>query len=87
MCVALGGPTEEELLELLDQCDLALTRTPDMSPAASLTHSSRNSTCRYTHTNTRVKRKIKAGDKCFTGAYYQIKEIPIIPSACQFLTS
>uniref|UniRef100_A0AAQ5X319 BTB/POZ domain-containing protein KCTD3 n=1 Tax=Amphiprion ocellaris TaxID=80972 RepID=A0AAQ5X319_AMPOC len=26
---ALGGPTEEELLELLDQCDLALTRTPD----------------------------------------------------------
>uniref|UniRef100_A0A671K193 BTB/POZ domain-containing protein KCTD3 n=1 Tax=Sinocyclocheilus anshuiensis TaxID=1608454 RepID=A0A671K193_9TELE len=40
---ALGGPTEEELLELLDQCDLALTRTPDMSPAASLTHSSRNS--------------------------------------------
>ncbi|XP_060779558.1 SH3KBP1-binding protein 1 [Neoarius graeffei] len=42
---ALGGPTEEELLELLDQCDLALTRTPDMSPAASLTHSSRNSTC------------------------------------------
>uniref|UniRef100_A0A8C2HDJ0 BTB/POZ domain-containing protein KCTD3 n=1 Tax=Cyprinus carpio TaxID=7962 RepID=A0A8C2HDJ0_CYPCA len=45
---ALGGPTEEELLELLDQCDLALTRTPDMSPAASLTHSSRNSMCRYT---------------------------------------
>ncbi|XP_066540527.1 SH3KBP1-binding protein 1 isoform X2 [Hoplias malabaricus] len=42
---ALGGPTEEELLELLDQCDLALTRTPDMSPAASLTHSIRNSTC------------------------------------------
>ncbi|KAI5098287.1 SH3KBP1-binding protein 1, partial [Silurus meridionalis] len=45
LCAALGGPTEEELLELLDQCDLALTRTPDMSPAASLTHSSRNSTC------------------------------------------
>uniref|UniRef100_A0A6Q2YKS5 BTB/POZ domain-containing protein KCTD3 n=1 Tax=Esox lucius TaxID=8010 RepID=A0A6Q2YKS5_ESOLU len=46
---ALGGPTEEELLELLDQCDLALTRTPDMSPAASFTHSStpRASTCRY----------------------------------------
>ncbi|XP_043120903.1 SH3KBP1-binding protein 1 isoform X1 [Puntigrus tetrazona] len=42
---ALGGPTEEELLELLDQCDLALTRTPDMSPAASLTHSSRTSMC------------------------------------------
>lgn len=47
VCLALGGPTEEELLELLDQCDLALTRTPDMSPAVSLTHSSRNSTCRY----------------------------------------
>ncbi|KPP77171.1 hypothetical protein Z043_103430, partial [Scleropages formosus] len=36
----LGGPTEEELLQLLDLCDLALTRTPDMSPAASFTHSS-----------------------------------------------
>ncbi|XP_066560039.1 SH3KBP1-binding protein 1 [Amia ocellicauda] len=44
---AFGGPTEEELLQLLDQCDLALTRTPDMSPAASFTHSAtpRNSTC------------------------------------------
>uniref|UniRef100_A0A7N6AQH9 BTB/POZ domain-containing protein KCTD3 n=1 Tax=Anabas testudineus TaxID=64144 RepID=A0A7N6AQH9_ANATE len=41
---ALGGPTEEELLELLDQCDLALTRTPDSTPRAS--------TCRYTHTHT-----------------------------------
>uniref|UniRef100_A0A665UWF1 BTB/POZ domain-containing protein KCTD3 n=1 Tax=Echeneis naucrates TaxID=173247 RepID=A0A665UWF1_ECHNA len=41
---ALGGPTEEELLELLDQCDLALTRTPDSTPRAS--------TCRYTHTCT-----------------------------------
>lgn len=37
---ALGGPTEEELLELLDQCDLALTRTPDSTPRAS--------SCRYT---------------------------------------
>ncbi|XP_043931792.1 BTB/POZ domain-containing protein KCTD3-like isoform X1 [Protopterus annectens] len=35
----LGGPTEEELLQQLDQCDLALTRTPDMSPAVSITHS------------------------------------------------
>ncbi|TDH15405.1 hypothetical protein EPR50_G00031380 [Perca flavescens] len=32
---ALGGPTEEELLELLDQCDLALARTPDSTPRAS----------------------------------------------------
>ncbi|XP_034721374.1 BTB/POZ domain-containing protein KCTD3-like, partial [Etheostoma cragini] len=39
---ALGGPTEEELLELLDQCDLALTRTPDSTPRAS--------TCRYATT-------------------------------------
>uniref|UniRef100_A0A8C7RAN5 BTB/POZ domain-containing protein KCTD3 n=1 Tax=Oncorhynchus mykiss TaxID=8022 RepID=A0A8C7RAN5_ONCMY len=48
--VDIRGPTEEELLELLDQCDLALTRTPDMSPAASFTHSStpRASTSRYT---------------------------------------
>ncbi|XP_028321379.1 SH3KBP1-binding protein 1 isoform X2 [Gouania willdenowi] len=32
---ALGGPTEEELLELLDQCDLTLTRTPENTPRAS----------------------------------------------------
>ncbi|KAM7398794.1 hypothetical protein PAMP_018104 [Pampus punctatissimus] len=32
---ALGGPTEEELLELLDQCDLTMTRTPDSTPRAS----------------------------------------------------
>lgn len=40
LLVALGGPTEEELLELLDQCDLSLARTPDSTPRAS--------TCRYT---------------------------------------
>uniref|UniRef100_A0A8C6WS48 SH3KBP1 binding protein 1 n=1 Tax=Neogobius melanostomus TaxID=47308 RepID=A0A8C6WS48_9GOBI len=42
------SPTEEELLELLDQCDLALTRTPDSTPRAS--------TCRYSlcHLYTRV---------------------------------
>ncbi|XP_067412684.1 SH3KBP1-binding protein 1 isoform X2 [Emydura macquarii macquarii] len=33
-----GGLTEEELLQQLEQCDLALTRTPDMSPAASFAH-------------------------------------------------
>ncbi|XP_006627705.1 SH3KBP1-binding protein 1 [Lepisosteus oculatus] len=44
---ASGGPTEEELLRLLDQCDLALTRTPDISPAASFAHTAnpRASTC------------------------------------------
>ncbi|XP_074872718.1 SH3KBP1-binding protein 1 isoform X2 [Carettochelys insculpta] len=30
-----GGLTEAELLQQLEQCDLALTRTPDMSPACS----------------------------------------------------
>uniref|UniRef100_UPI00398E763E BTB/POZ domain-containing protein KCTD3 isoform X2 n=1 Tax=Pristiophorus japonicus TaxID=55135 RepID=UPI00398E763E len=34
----LGGPTEQELLQQLEQCDLALTRTPDISPAESLVH-------------------------------------------------
>uniref|UniRef100_A0A8C8VQV2 SH3KBP1 binding protein 1 n=1 Tax=Pelusios castaneus TaxID=367368 RepID=A0A8C8VQV2_9SAUR len=33
-----GGLTEEELLQQLEQCDLALTRTPDMSPAVSFAH-------------------------------------------------
>uniref|UniRef100_A0A4W3JWU1 BTB/POZ domain-containing protein KCTD3 n=1 Tax=Callorhinchus milii TaxID=7868 RepID=A0A4W3JWU1_CALMI len=34
----IGGPTEEELLKLLDQCDLSTSRcaTPNISPAASL---------------------------------------------------
>ncbi|KAM4605867.1 SH3KBP1-binding protein 1 [Discoglossus pictus] len=35
----LGGLTQEELLEQLEQCDLALTRTPDLSPATSYSHS------------------------------------------------
>ncbi|KAM3911823.1 SH3KBP1-binding protein 1 [Leptodactylus fuscus] len=34
----LGGLTQEELLEQLEQCDLALTRTPEMSPATSFSH-------------------------------------------------
>ncbi|XP_063793753.1 SH3KBP1-binding protein 1 isoform X2 [Pseudophryne corroboree] len=34
----LGGLTQEELLEQLEQCDLALTRTPEMSPATSVSH-------------------------------------------------
>ncbi|XP_078389248.1 BTB/POZ domain-containing protein KCTD3-like, partial [Cetorhinus maximus] len=33
-----GGPTVQELLQQLEQCDLALTRTPDVSPAESLAH-------------------------------------------------
>eukprot|EP00061_Rhincodon_typus_P017499 g46211.t1 len=35
-----GGPTEQELLRHLEQCDIALSRTPDMSPAESLAHPS-----------------------------------------------
>uniref|UniRef100_A0A8C5MP50 BTB/POZ domain-containing protein KCTD3 n=1 Tax=Leptobrachium leishanense TaxID=445787 RepID=A0A8C5MP50_9ANUR len=34
----LGGLTQEELLEQLEQCDLALTRTPELSPATSFSH-------------------------------------------------
>ncbi|CAH2314018.1 SH3KBP1-binding 1 [Pelobates cultripes] len=34
----LGGLTQAELLEQLEQCDLALTRTPEMSPATSFSH-------------------------------------------------
>ncbi|XP_072919856.1 SH3KBP1-binding protein 1 [Hemitrygon akajei] len=36
----LGGPTQQELLEQLEQCDLTLTRTPDVSPAQSVTQPS-----------------------------------------------
>ncbi|XP_073454612.1 SH3KBP1-binding protein 1 [Aquarana catesbeiana] len=34
-----GGLTQAELLEQLEQCDLALTRTPEISPATSFNHS------------------------------------------------
>uniref|UniRef100_A0A669D4N8 Potassium channel tetramerization domain containing 3 n=1 Tax=Oreochromis niloticus TaxID=8128 RepID=A0A669D4N8_ORENI len=39
----IGGPTEEELLQLLDQCDLSTSRcaTPNISPAPSLLHHTR----------------------------------------------
>ncbi|KAM8946883.1 BTB/POZ domain-containing protein KCTD3 [Pelodytes ibericus] len=39
----VGGPTEEELLTLLDQCDLSASRcaTPNISPATSVVHQSR----------------------------------------------
>ena len=39
----MGGPTEEELLQLLDQCDLSTSRcaTPDISPAPSVLQHSR----------------------------------------------
>ncbi|XP_040024136.2 BTB/POZ domain-containing protein KCTD3 [Gasterosteus aculeatus] len=38
-----GGPTEEELLQLLDQCDLSTSRcaTPNISPAPSMLHQTR----------------------------------------------
>lgn len=39
----VGGPTEEELLKLLDQCDLSASRcvTPNISPAPSVLHHTR----------------------------------------------
>ncbi|KAM9860487.1 BTB/POZ domain-containing protein KCTD3 [Aulostomus maculatus] len=39
----IGGPTEEELLQLLDQCDLSTSRcaTPNISPAPSVLHHTR----------------------------------------------
>uniref|UniRef100_A0A8C5PB63 Potassium channel tetramerization domain containing 3 n=1 Tax=Leptobrachium leishanense TaxID=445787 RepID=A0A8C5PB63_9ANUR len=39
----VGGPTEEELLKLLDQCDLSASRcaTPNISPATSVVHQTR----------------------------------------------
>ncbi|KAM9409470.1 BTB/POZ domain-containing protein KCTD3 [Pholidichthys leucotaenia] len=39
----VGGPTEEELLQLLDQCDLSTSRcaTPNISPAPSVLHHTR----------------------------------------------
>ncbi|CAL1603880.1 unnamed protein product [Knipowitschia caucasica] len=43
----VGGPTEEELLQLLDQCDLSSSRcaTPNISPASSLLHTRLRDSC------------------------------------------
>uniref|UniRef100_A0A8C1FUC9 Potassium channel tetramerization domain containing 3 n=2 Tax=Cyprinus carpio TaxID=7962 RepID=A0A8C1FUC9_CYPCA len=43
----VGGPTEEELLKLLDQCDLSTSRcaTPNISPAPSVLHSRLRESC------------------------------------------
>ncbi|XP_062862862.1 BTB/POZ domain-containing protein KCTD3 isoform X2 [Trichomycterus rosablanca] len=50
--IEVGGPTEDELLKLLDQCDLSTSRcaTPNISPAPSVLHHSRlrESCSRYT---------------------------------------
>lgn len=50
----VGGPTEEELLQLLDQCDLSTSRcaTPNISPAPSVLHHTRlrESCSRYRRT-------------------------------------
>lgn len=43
LSAVVGGPTEEELLKLLDQCDLSTSRcaTPNISPAPSVLQHSR----------------------------------------------
>uniref|UniRef100_A0A8C2G4N4 BTB/POZ domain-containing protein KCTD3-like n=1 Tax=Cyprinus carpio TaxID=7962 RepID=A0A8C2G4N4_CYPCA len=43
----VGGPTEEELLKLLDQCDLSTSHcaTPNISPAPSVLHSRLRESC------------------------------------------
>lgn len=54
----VGGPTEEELLKLLDQCDLSTSRcaTPNISPATSVLQQSRlresNSSLQLQHHDT-----------------------------------
>lgn len=54
--IDVGGPTEEELLKLLDQCDLSASRcvTPNISPAPSVLHHTRlrDSCSRFEHSET-----------------------------------
>uniref|UniRef100_A0A673WAN4 BTB/POZ domain-containing protein KCTD3 n=1 Tax=Salmo trutta TaxID=8032 RepID=A0A673WAN4_SALTR len=82
---ALGGPTEEELLELLDQCDLALTRTPDMSPAASVTHSStpRASTSRYTIHQSQLSMQSSTCYMTHTAAYINTLMLSFLQALAQ----
>lgn len=61
-----GGPTEEELLKLLDQCDLSASRcaTPSISPAASVVQHSR-----LREAGSRSVGATSGGKACFTSRW------------------
>ncbi|CAB1334999.1 unnamed protein product [Coregonus sp. 'balchen'] len=76
----VGGPTEEELLQLLDQCDLSTSRcaTPNISPAPSvLQHSRLRESC----SSLRLQAQEPIPETATYGALRPYRESPLLAHA------
>ncbi|XP_027274524.1 BTB/POZ domain-containing protein KCTD3 isoform X2 [Cricetulus griseus] len=75
-----GGPTEEELLKLLDQCDLSTSRcaTPNISPAASVLQHSR---LRESNSSLQLQHHETIHEAATYGATRPYRESPLLARA------
>ncbi|XP_060789477.1 BTB/POZ domain-containing protein KCTD3 isoform X4 [Neoarius graeffei] len=78
--VEVGGPTEEELLKLLDQCDLSTSRcaTPNISPAPSVLHHSR---LRESCSSLQLQAQELLAESATYGAVRPYRESPLLARA------
>ncbi|KAF6073360.1 potassium channel tetramerization domain containing 3 [Phyllostomus discolor] len=75
-----GGPTEEELLKLLDQCDLSASRcaTPSISPATSVVQPSR---LRESSSSLQLQHPETVRDAATYGSLRPYRESPLLARA------
>ncbi|XP_053523281.1 BTB/POZ domain-containing protein KCTD3 isoform X2 [Artibeus jamaicensis] len=75
-----GGPTEEELLKLLDQCDLSTSRcaTPSISPATSVVQPSR---LRESSSSLQLQHQETVRDAATYGSLRPYRESPLLARA------
>ncbi|XP_054432558.1 BTB/POZ domain-containing protein KCTD3 [Pteronotus mesoamericanus] len=75
-----GGPTEEELLKLLDQCDLSASRcaTPNISPATSVVQHSR---LRESNSSLQLQHQETAREAATYGSLRPHRESPLLARA------
>ncbi|XP_076012143.1 BTB/POZ domain-containing protein KCTD3 [Genypterus blacodes] len=78
--VDLGGPSEEELLQLLDQCDLSTSRcaTPNISPAPSVLHHTR---LRESSSSLQLQQESIPESQATYGAVRPYRESPLLARA------
>nr|XP_020665573.1 BTB/POZ domain-containing protein KCTD3 isoform X3 [Pogona vitticeps] len=76
----VGGPTEEELLKLLDQCDLSTSRcaTPNISPATSVVQQSR---LRESNSSLQLQHREMIHEAATYGAIRPYRESPLLARA------
>uniref|UniRef100_A0A4W5MZ56 BTB/POZ domain-containing protein KCTD3 n=1 Tax=Hucho hucho TaxID=62062 RepID=A0A4W5MZ56_9TELE len=76
----VGGPTEEELLQLLDQCDLSTSRcaTPNISPAPSVLQPSR---LRESCSSLQLQAQEPISETATYGALRPYRESPLLARA------